>query len=90
MLVGRTEGGDLRAYSGASDEAVILAPGDISANEIYLAYEDTEELSQVETSRSWFSTVTKRFRTSIYSISRARICAEHPGARAASFHHGHL
>ncbi|WP_422376322.1 peptidase domain-containing ABC transporter [Roseibium sp.] len=68
VLVGRTENGDLRAYSGASDEAVILAPADISANEIYLAYEDTEELSQVETSRSWFSTVTKRFRTSIYSI----------------------
>jgi len=68
VVVGRTEAGDLRAYSGDGDEAIILTPGDISSGEIYLAFEDTEEQSQVQTNLSWFSTVSRRFRTSILSI----------------------
>jgi len=68
VIVGRTEAGDLRAYSGTGNEAVILSPSDLSAGEVFLAFEDAEECSQLQNSRSWFSTVTKRFRTSIYSI----------------------
>lgn len=68
VIVGRTEAGELRAYSGEAGEAVVLKPGDISTGEIYLAFEDADDPGQAQNNRSWFSNVTKRFRTSIYAI----------------------
>jgi ATP-binding cassette, subfamily C, bacterial LapB len=68
VLVSKTEDGDFRAFSGRSDEAVIIAEKEISKDELFLAYEDDEEESQVQGNRSWFSAVSKRFRGSIVSI----------------------
>lgn len=68
VVVGKTENGDLRVYSGLHGEAVIVGEKDIAKGEIFLAYEDDEEESQVQNNRSWFSAVSKRFRGSIVSI----------------------
>jgi ATP-binding cassette subfamily C protein/ATP-binding cassette subfamily C protein LapB len=68
VIAGRAETGDLRAYSGKDNEAIILAPAKVSASEIYLAFEDKDETGQTQSNRSWFSSVTQRFRTSIFSI----------------------
>ncbi|QFS99943.1 Toxin RTX-I translocation ATP-binding protein [Labrenzia sp. THAF191b] len=68
VLVGKTGTGEFRAYSGRQGEAISVPAADILKSEIYLAAEDTEEQGQVQNNRSWFSTVSKRFRTSIISI----------------------
>jgi ATP-binding cassette, subfamily C, bacterial LapB len=68
VLVSKTEDGAFRAFSGQSDEAVIIAEKEISKDELFIAYEDDEEESQVQGNRSWFSAVSKRFRGSIVSI----------------------
>jgi ATP-binding cassette subfamily C protein/ATP-binding cassette subfamily C protein LapB len=68
VIVARTETGEFRVFSGRQGAAVVLRAADILKNEIYLAQEDTGEQSQVQNNRSWFSTVTRRFRTSIISI----------------------
>lgn len=68
VIAGRAETGDLRAYSGKDNEAIILAPAKVSVSEIYLAFEDKDETGQTQSNRSWFSSVTQRFRTSIFSI----------------------
>ncbi len=68
ILVGRTEAGDFRAYSGKDGAAVILSAGEIHKSELYLAFEDEEEELQAHNGRSWFSAVTKKFRGSLLSI----------------------
>ncbi|MHA7772764.1 peptidase domain-containing ABC transporter [Roseibium sp. M-1] len=68
VIAARTATGELRAYSGLTGEAVLLKPSEIGRNELYLAYEEKDENGQAQNNRSWFSTVTRRFRTSILSI----------------------
>ncbi|GAB4514075.1 MAG: type I secretion system permease/ATPase [Roseibium sp.] len=68
VLVGKTPEGDFQAYSGEGGQAVLLSPGEISARELYLVSEQTDEDRDTSTARTWFSTVTRRFRSSILSI----------------------
>lgn len=68
VIVSRAEDGGLRAYSGRESAAIALRDKDIGKDELYLAYEEDQELSQVEGNRSWFSAVSKRFRGSIVAI----------------------
>ncbi len=68
VIAGRTDTGELRAFSGRTGESVLLAPGDIASKEIYLVSEEREDDRQVETGRSWFSAVAGQFRVSILSI----------------------
>ncbi|MBO6895442.1 MAG: ATP-binding cassette domain-containing protein [Roseibium sp.] len=68
VIVSRAEDGGLRAYSGRESAAIALRDKDIGKDELYLAYEEDQEQSQVEGNRSWFSAVSKRFRGSIVAI----------------------
>ncbi|MBO6508188.1 MAG: ATP-binding cassette domain-containing protein, partial [Roseibium sp.] len=68
VIVSRAEDGGLRAYSGRESAAIALRDKDIGKDELYLAYEEDLEQSQVEGNRSWFSAVSKRFRGSIVAI----------------------
>jgi len=68
VVAARSASGELRAYSGKTGEAVILQPSEIGRNELYLAHEEKEEEGQSQSNRSWFSSVTKRFRGSVLSI----------------------
>jgi ATP-binding cassette subfamily C protein/ATP-binding cassette subfamily C protein LapB len=68
VIAARSASGELRAFSGRAGEAVTLNPSDIGKNELYLAYEENGDNTETQNNRSWFSTVTKRFRTSVLSI----------------------
>ncbi len=68
ILVGRTETGDFRAYSGRDGSAVILSGAEIRKNELFLAFEDDTEQSQSQSNRTWFSTVSRKFRGSLFTI----------------------
>lgn len=68
VVSGKTETGELRVFSGRTGETVLLAAGDIADKDIYLVSEETGETGQAQTGRSWFSSVSRRFRSSILSI----------------------
>jgi ATP-binding cassette subfamily C protein LapB len=68
VLTGKTGAGQFQAYSGAEGQQVLLNPDEISARELFLVSEDNEKDSASQTPRTWFSTVTGRFRSSILSI----------------------
>ena len=68
VVAGKTETGDFRAFSGAQGQAGVLTVAEVQQGDIYLVHEDDEEDSQVQSSRSWFSSVSKRFRSSVLAI----------------------
>ncbi len=68
VVVGKTDTGDLRAFSGEGGEALILRAKEIRKDEIYLSFEDDEQENRGQSGRSWFSAVSKRFRTSVVAI----------------------
>ncbi|MCV0425223.1 MAG: ATP-binding cassette domain-containing protein [Roseibium sp.] len=68
ILVSKTETGEFRAFSGLEGQALILSPREISKSEIYLVCDKREDESQVQNKRSWSSTASRKFRSSILSI----------------------
>ncbi|MES0808830.1 ABC transporter transmembrane domain-containing protein [Roseibium sp. SCPC15] len=68
VLVSKTDTGEFRAYSGLDGEAVILSAKEVAKSEVYLVYDEKEDESQVRSNRSWSSTASKQFRSSIVSI----------------------
>jgi len=68
ILMSRASSGSLRAYSGRQRGPVTIEPKDLGKSELYLVHETTEDDRQADKKRSWFSRVTRQFRTSILSI----------------------
>jgi ATP-binding cassette subfamily C protein LapB len=68
VLTGKTGASRFQAFSGATGQQVLLEPDEISACELFLVAEDTEEERGSQPTRTWFSTVISRFRSSILSI----------------------
>ncbi|WP_298962915.1 ATP-binding cassette domain-containing protein [uncultured Roseibium sp.] len=67
VIVGCADTGAFRAYSGTNASAVEIAPDAIQKDTIYLISED-DTADQTPGNRTWFSGVSKRFRTSIVAI----------------------
>lgn len=68
VLASKTESGEFRAYSGEKGQAVILTANEVGRHDVYIVSEEKEETSQLKNTRSWSSTASKQFRSSIVSI----------------------
>lgn len=68
VIVSRGETGAFRAYSGKNAAATEIAPSAIQKDKVYLTSEEDETAEQTPGNRTWFSGVSKKFRTSIVAI----------------------
>lgn len=68
VIVSRAETGAFRAYSGKNASATEIAPSAIQKDKVYLTSEEDDTAEQTPGNRTWFSGVSKKFRTSIVAI----------------------